>query len=76
MTAFGNVVLLTQGNCRITTEELHYDPSTRRIWSDVQSRFEIAGRVTTANSFRADDQFNNFEAEGMTGAIPRGCGVS
>jgi LPS export ABC transporter protein LptC len=73
MIAQGNVVLVTQNNCTIKSEELHYDPETRRIWSDVATRFEVGGKVTTARKFNADDGFNQVTAEGLSGAFPTGC---
>jgi LPS export ABC transporter protein LptC len=73
MIAQGNVVLVTQQNCTIKSDELHYDPETRRIWSDVATRFEFDGKVTTAKKFNADDSFNQVTAEGLTGAFPTGC---
>lgn len=73
MVAQGDVVLVTRNNCTIKSEELHYDPQTRRIWSDVSTRFEVDGKVTTARKFNADDSFNQVTAEGLTGAFPTGC---
>jgi len=73
MIAQGNVVLVTHLNCTIKSDELHYDPQTRRIWSDVDTRFEFDGKVTTARKFNADDSFNQVTAEGLTGAFPTGC---
>jgi LPS export ABC transporter protein LptC len=73
MIAQGHVVLVTQLNCTIKSEELHYDPETRRIWSNVDTRFEVGGKVTTAKKFNADDSFNQVTAEGLTGAFPTGC---
>jgi len=62
MTALGNVVLITPGGDRIETEELHYDPTTHRIWSDVETRsVDKDGKKLTADSFTADDQFKRVE---------------
>lgn len=71
--ARGNVVLVTENNCTIRTEELHYDPNTRQIWSDLPTRFEFGDRVTTADRFRADDGFRNINATNVRGQIPSGC---
>jgi LPS export ABC transporter protein LptC len=71
MVARGNVVLVVTGeNGRtIYTEELHYDPNQKQIWSDVKIRQVFPdGRENTADSFRADDQFKNFTAQGVTGS--------
>jgi len=73
MIARGHVVLVTENNCTIQTEELHYDPNSRQIWSDVATRFEFGGRVTTADRFRADDAFRNINASGVSGQMPSGC---
>jgi LPS export ABC transporter protein LptC len=71
MVARGNVVLVVTGeNGRtIYTEELHYDPNQKQIWSDVKIRQVFPdGRENTADSFRSDDQFKNFTAQGLTGS--------
>jgi LPS export ABC transporter protein LptC len=71
MVARGNVVLVVKGeNGRtIYTEELHYDPSQKQIWSDVKIRQVFPdGKENTATSFRADDQFKNFTAQNVTGS--------
>lgn len=71
MIARGNVVLVVKGeNGRtIYTEELHYDPEQKQIWSDVKIRQVFPdGRENTATSFRSDDQFSNFTAQGVTGS--------
>jgi LPS export ABC transporter protein LptC len=73
MIARGKVVLLTQNQCRIESEELHYDPQTRRVWSDVFTTFVGAGRTATAQSFNADDQFSNVSTRGLNGRLPEGC---
>lgn len=71
MTATGDVVLLVLNDGRrIETEELHYDPETRRLWSDVQTRMtEADGNVTTAASFTADDQFRNIQFQNARGRV-------
>lgn len=62
MTAIGNVVLITPDGDRIETEELHYDPTTHRIWSDVETRsVSKDGKQLTADSFTADDQFKKVD---------------
>jgi LPS export ABC transporter protein LptC len=71
MVARGNVVLVVQGpdGRTIYTEELHYDPSQKQIWSDVPIRQVFPdGRQNTASSFRSDDQFKNFTAQNVTGS--------
>jgi LPS export ABC transporter protein LptC len=71
--ARGNVVLVTENRCTILTEELHYDPDTRQLWSEYPTRFEINGSVTTADRFRADDGFSNINATNVRGQMPAGC---
>jgi LPS export ABC transporter protein LptC len=62
MTATGHVVLITPENVRIETEELHYDPTTHRLWSDVEThRISPDGKELIADSFSADDQFNRVD---------------
>jgi LPS export ABC transporter protein LptC len=71
MVARGNVVLVVKGpNARtVYTEELHYDPNQKQIWSDVPVRQVFPdGKENTATSFRSDDQFKNFTARNVTGS--------
>jgi len=73
MVALGKVVLLTQKQCRIESEQLHYDPQTRRVWSDVFTTFVAGERRATAQSFNADDQFINVSTRGLNGLLPDDC---
>lgn len=68
MVARGNVVLVTtEGNRRILTEELHYDPRTRRIWSDVETVvFEGETRLQ-GQGFSADEDMKNIQIKKGTG---------
>lgn len=68
MVATGNVVLVTtEGDRRILTEELHYDPRTRRIWSDVPTVvFEGATRLE-GRGFSSDEDMKNVEVFKGTG---------
>lgn len=55
MVARGDVVLVTtEGGRRIETEELHYDPRQRRIWSDVPTVIIDAGDRLEGTGFTAD----------------------
>jgi LPS export ABC transporter protein LptC len=55
MIARGNVVLITvEGDRRIETEELHYDPRQGRIWSEVATTLTEAGRVMQGDGFNAE----------------------
>lgn len=53
--ARGEVVLVTaEGKRRIETEELHYDPSQARLWSDVPTTMTEEGRIIRGDGFSAD----------------------
>jgi LPS export ABC transporter protein LptC len=71
MVARGNVVVITDGGQRrIETEELHYDPGRRQVWSDVPFVMREGTRVSSGAAFRADDEFRNFEVTEARGTIP------
>jgi hypothetical protein len=54
----------------VWTQELHYDPQQKRIWSDVTTRSRTQrGEDMTGSSFTSDDQFRNFRI-----TEPRGSG--
>jgi LPS export ABC transporter protein LptC len=62
MVARGNVILVTtDGNRRILTEELHYDPRTSRIWSDVHTVIYEGDSRAEGQGFQADDQLSTVE---------------
>jgi LPS export ABC transporter protein LptC len=68
MVARGNVVLVTtDGQKRLITEELHYDPSTRRLWSDVHTVFYDGDTRLEGAGFRADDGMNDVQIFQSTG---------
>jgi len=70
MTAIGSVVLITPAGVRIETEELHYDPNTHRIWSDVTTRRIMPdGKEAIADSFTADDQFTKVDFTRLRGDV-------
>ena len=72
MTAIGNVILITESDGRrIETEELHYDPTTHRVWSTVPTTQRHQGGVLTGTGFEADDKFYNVR---ITGARSTGGG--
>jgi LPS export ABC transporter protein LptC len=68
MVARGNVVLVTtEDDRRILTEELHYDPRRSRIWSDVHTvLFEGESRVE-GSGFEASDDMSDVEVFESTG---------
>ena len=73
MVARGNVVLTTVTDGRtILTEELHYDPQSGRMWSDVQTRIRNAdGTEQVAESMTAtivEGRFTGFNAIGASGS--------
>jgi LPS export ABC transporter protein LptC len=71
MVALGDVVLITlEEERRIETEELHYDPTNRRVWSDVPTVMYDENGPQRGTSFRADDQFRNVTIVGFKGRIP------
>ncbi len=78
MVARGHVVLVGTGSGvqRIETEELHYDPNTHMLWSDLSSRVTQAGNVITTNGFKSDDQLRNIQMKGVSGRVQGGAGVS
>ncbi|MGH7449476.1 MAG: LPS export ABC transporter periplasmic protein LptC [Longimicrobiales bacterium] len=68
--ATGNVVLIMPGpdGRTIWTEELHYDPATKRVWSEVPVRMlTSAGQDIHGEGFTADDQFVNINITGGAG---------
>lgn len=68
--ARGNVVLVVEGaeGGTIWTEELHYDPATKRVWSDVPTRYLMRnGQDLRGQGFTADDQFVNVNIRGGSG---------
>ncbi len=70
MVARGGVVLVTtEGNKRIETEELHYDPNTHRIWSTVASTLQQNGTRVTGDGFTADDQMHNLQMTHPRGKV-------
>lgn len=71
MTARGNVRLVTLPDNRIIeSEELHYDPSIRRIWSDVATTMRHQGNVSHGDGFSADDKFQEVKIVRPRGTLP------
>lgn len=64
-----HLVLMTDSSI-IETEELHYDPSTHRVWSTVQTTRDLDGCQLTADGFTADDQFRKVEYDRQRGCVP------
>jgi LPS export ABC transporter protein LptC len=61
MVARGKVVLVTRGAepRTIETEELHYDPNSKRIWSTKPTIMRSGTGVVSGSGFEADDRFVN-----------------
>lgn len=74
MVARGDVVLVApERRRRILTEELHYDPRSGRIWSDVHTVFFDGDSRMEGQGFRADDRMHDIEVFKATGEnIPVG----
>lgn len=70
MVARGDVVLIVHGHegRTVWTEELHYDPNQKRIWSDVRTRtLTERGEELTGEGFSSDEDFRNFEVQQPAG---------
>lgn len=74
MVARGNVVLVSrEQNRRLLTEELHYDPRTGRIWSDVHTVYYDGDTRMEGVGFRTDQRMHDVEVFQSTGEnIPFG----
>jgi LPS export ABC transporter protein LptC len=70
MVARGTVVLVTEnGERRIETEELHYDPQSKRVWTNVPFVMHHQGAISRGTAFESDDQFRNFRVTEARGRI-------
>lgn len=61
--ARGDVLLVIggpNGDRRVETEELHYDVTTDRLWSEVPFVMRDASGTTRGSSFRSDAEFRNW----------------
>jgi LPS export ABC transporter protein LptC len=74
MVARGNVVLVTRGADprTIETEELHYDPNTKRVWSTKPTVMRSKTAVLRGTGFTSDERFENVQ---VTNASGRGTGL-
>ena len=58
MLANGNVVLvITDGNKRVESQQLNYDPNGDRIWSDSATTMVEPGRISEGLGFESDLDF-------------------
>ena len=67
--ARGNVVLLTTEGWRMSTEEMHFLNSRRRITSDKLVRVEKEGTVLEGVGFESDPNLEHFEFQHQIRAI-------
>lgn len=72
LTAQGDVVLvIPQEQRRLETEELHYDPDQRKLWSDSSFVMYEGTRTRQGSCFTTDLEFQNFTVGGNVGGV--GC---
>lgn len=74
-TARGTVVLVIKdanGQRRLTTEELHFEPNSDQVWSPVPFVLVENGQTSRGKSFRSDSRFRNLSAQGLQGTVPGG----
>lgn len=70
MTATGNVVVIsTEREQRIETEELHFDPNRDRVWSEVETTIHRNGTVLRGTGFESDAQLTNTRLENPQGEV-------
>lgn len=80
MVARGDVLLtIPEGNRRVETQELNYDPSGDRIWSDSLTVMREGGTVTEGMGFATDLDFRRLQVgpgsiRGSRGNQPAGGG--
>ena len=65
--ARGDAVLVSVDGDRLLTEELHYDPESGRLWSDVRTVLVEEGTRLEGTGFRADDALTEVVLVGSTG---------
>ena len=74
--ARGDVLLVIggpNGDRRVETEELHYDVSADRLWSEVPFVMRDASGTTRGSSFRSDAEFRNWSVTDASteGGLPQ-----
>lgn len=69
MVARGNVVLVTNDGKRIETEELQYDPQSKRIWSSRETTLIEPGSRIVGDGFEADETFTNYRITRPRGQV-------
>jgi LPS export ABC transporter protein LptC len=71
MEARGDVVVLTTDGRRLETDQLYYTRLTGKISSERPFVFQEPGRRMAGRSFISDPNFENLEAQGVTGSAGR-----
>lgn len=70
MTATGSVVVVsTERDQRIETEEMHFDPNRDRVWSDVATTIHRQGSVLHGSGFTSDAQLTDTRLENPQGQV-------
>jgi LPS export ABC transporter protein LptC len=73
MHALGNVVLIVpDGNRRVESAELYYEPTDERIWSDSATVYRRDGQVTRGSCFKSDLKFTNYTVCNIRGSADVG----
>lgn len=67
--ATGNVVVINRKGEQLNTEELFWNEKTEEIYSDVFVRLSTGQEVIMGEGFRADQTFDNYEINKVTGTI-------
>lgn len=76
MSANKNVVIVThEDGRRIETDELHYDPSNDKIWSNAPTTVNRGGKITRGDGFTADGRLQNVKVTRPSGHMD-GMGLS
>lgn len=72
MTAFGDVLVVSEDGRRLSTPELHYSQGRNEFFSDSQFTLrEGGGRVLSGIGFRSDPNLNNVRVlRGASGFLP------
>lgn len=69
MIARGNVVLITTDGKRVETQELNYDPQTKRVWSTRETTLVEPGSRIVGDGFESDESFTNYRITRPRGQI-------
>ena len=67
--ATGNVVVVNRKGEQLNTEELFWNEKTEEIYSDVFVRLTSGQEVIMGEGFKADQNFDNYEINKVTGTI-------